>query len=665
MKAAFLTLAFSLLAVAANAQDTARTAVLDTVIVSATKGAPGQSRSPQPVNVISGEELRATGVTRLADALRRLPSVSVAANGSVGSVTSLFLRGGESRYTKVLIDGVAVNAVGGYFDFSHLTTDNIDRIEVVRGPASVVYGADALSGVVQIFTRRGGDTTAVEAAMRGGSYGTLASDLTISGRGLRRTHYSLAAARHSTDGILPFNNRYHNGTLSSGIRLLASEISRVDLSARYTDAEFHYPTDFAGFVDDSNSYRDQHRLVVGLDAARKVTPRFELRMLAGSNYVSDVTDDIEAVAACPTCQAEDRHQRFTTRTRRRSAEVRGIADLPIGLFTTGAEYVRERERSVAADGPAGGSVTPTSWFAGTRTTRVGFAELASRWRVLDVLLGARLDDPSDFERFVTYRVGGTLTASFARFRTAASTAFNAPAFSQLLPTAFTIGNPDLKPERTRSIEGGVDLRFFGGGARLGITRFHQRFLDLIQFVFGGPPDFLSSYANLAEARASGWEAEVNGATPNGWLLFASATTLDAEITRLDAGYAGPLVVGQRLSRRPRNTATASATYAGWRRGSIGASARRIGRRPDLDFREFPSPVVELKPYTVVDASATLQLTGIRSHPGVMLTARVENLFDRAYQEVLHFDAPGRTILVGARVGFRLDRPAAVSGIRRQ
>ena len=645
-------------AAATNAQDTTTTAVLDTVVVSATKGPSTRARSPQPVSVITGVELRATGVTRLADALRQIPSATVVASGSVGSVSSLFLRGGESRYTKVLIDGVPVNAVGGYFDFSHLTTDNVDRIEIVRGPASVVHGADALSGVVQIFTRRGAETAVVEGGIRAGSFSTFDSDVSISSGAAGRALYSFAAARHSTDGILPFNNSYYNGTLSSGIRLLADELTRVELSARHTDAEFHYPTDFIGVVEDSNSYRDQRRLVIGLDAARKLTQRFELRLLAGSNHVSDITDDIEAIAACDTCAPEDRHQRFTTRTRRRNAELRSVAEVPFGVLTTGLEYVRERERSVSAEGPAGGALAATSRFAGTRTTRVAFAELAASLRAFDVLLGARLDDPSDFERFVTYRAGGIASFGPARLRAAASTAFNAPAFSQLLPTAFTTGSPSLDPERTRSVEGGVDFTFFGGGARLGVTHFHQRFLDLIQFVFGGPPDFLGSYANLAESRAKGWEVELNASTQSGWLLSGAVSSLDAEITRLDERYSGTLTVGQPLIRRPRRTAGATATYMGWSRGSFGAAVRRIGARPDLDFRQFPAPMVELPPYTVADLSGTLLLTRIRSHPGLMLTARVENLFDRAYEEVLYYAAPGRTVLVGARIGVPLDHSGA-------
>src|SRR4051812_35250603 len=144
--------------VEAQLPDTGR---LGTVVVSASKVPRPADALTQAVTVLSGDDLRARGVTRVTDALREVPSAMLVQSGSYGALTSLFLRGGESRYTKVLIDGVPVNAPGGSFDFSHLTTDNIDRIEIVRGPASVLYGADAASGIVHIFTRRGlGDRAA-------------------------------------------------------------------------------------------------------------------------------------------------------------------------------------------------------------------------------------------------------------------------------------------------------------------------------------------------------------------------------------------------------------------------------------------------------------------------------------------------------------------------
>src|SRR5438876_5333980 len=153
--------------VIAQATDTAK---LRTVVVSASKVPRPAATLSQAVTVLSGDDLRARGVTRLSDALREVPGASLVQSGSYGAVTSLFLRSGESRYTKVLIDGVPVNAPGGFFDFSHLTTDNIDRIEIVRGPASVLYGADAVTGIVQIFTRQGSDKRRASLGARGGTY---------------------------------------------------------------------------------------------------------------------------------------------------------------------------------------------------------------------------------------------------------------------------------------------------------------------------------------------------------------------------------------------------------------------------------------------------------------------------------------------------------------
>jgi vitamin B12 transporter len=172
--------AFVLLAQSARGQDP-DTVTLNTVIVSATKTPTLRSELTQSVTVINGDDLRARGVARVSDALQQVPGVMIAQNGSFGSVASLFMRGGESRYTKVLIDGVAVNQSGGYFDFSHLTTDNVEKIEIVRGPASVLYGADAVTGVIQIFTSAGHGPLSFNASGRGGTYGTIDGDMGLSG----------------------------------------------------------------------------------------------------------------------------------------------------------------------------------------------------------------------------------------------------------------------------------------------------------------------------------------------------------------------------------------------------------------------------------------------------------------------------------------------------
>ncbi|HUF65257.1 MAG TPA: TonB-dependent receptor [Gemmatimonadaceae bacterium] len=644
-----LTLGLSLLASVSAAQDTT-VVQLDTVVVSASKAPPGGAPVAQAVTVITGSDLRAAGIVRVSEALRQVPGAAVTGGGPVGAVTALFLRGGESRYTKVLLDGVAVNAVGGYFDFSHLTTDNVDRIEIVRGPGSVVYGADAMTGVVHIFTRKGDGPATVEAEARGGTYGTVDASAGLIGS-TDWLQYSLAGARYATNGILPFNNEYTNRTLSGSARFAPGPATRLDLSARLGSARYHYPTDFLGFVEDSNSFRDQRRFTFGLDASHRLSRRAEVRVLAGSNRVNDLTDDIEPPSDF-TGGDDDIHMKYRVRTQRESGEVRFSFGIGQALVTTGAEYVRETERSVASEGAVGGAQHETSAFAGTRETRVGFAELAGAASRLEYTVSGRVDRPSDFGSFGTYRLGLATRWGRVRFRTAAATAFNAPAFSQLLPTEFTLGSPDLDPERVRAMEAGVDWQLADDRVRVAVTWFDQRFLDLIQFVGGEPPQFLGSYANLAEARARGWEADLRSSPFPGWFLTASFTQLRAAISRLDERYEGSLEVGQPLIRRPRRQAASGLTYAGWRRGSVTAAVRYVGARRDLDFREFPSPMVELPAYTVGDIAASVRLLGTAGGDELSLTARIENLFDKRHEEVLYYEAPGRTLLIGARAGLR-------------
>src|SRR5215213_8467989 len=195
------------------------TAKITPVVVTATRIPISVAASPATIDVITGDDLRLRGVTSVAAALEGLPGLTFAQSGSFGSTTALFLRGGESKYVKVLIDGVPVNDPGGAFDFGSLTTDNVERIEVVRGPASVLYGADAVTGVIQIFTRRGQGKPRTVLSARGGSYGTSDQDATVLGT-FTTGDFSVAIARHHTSGIYDFNNAYHSTVASGGVHLL-------------------------------------------------------------------------------------------------------------------------------------------------------------------------------------------------------------------------------------------------------------------------------------------------------------------------------------------------------------------------------------------------------------------------------------------------------------
>jgi vitamin B12 transporter len=628
------------------------TTTLNTVVVSATKTPASRVSLTQPVSVVTGEELRARGITRVVDALRAIPGATVAQNGSVGAVNTLFLRGGESRYTKVLVDGVAVNSSGGFFDFSHLTVDNIDRIEVVRGAGSVVHGSDAVSGTVQIFTRRGRGPLTMSAEGRAGNRGSREVTLDASGSA-RALRYSLGGGARRTDGIFSLNNNYYNGTLSGSAGIAPWDSTEVQVTGRYTNAEFHYPTDFTGAPVDSNAYRVQHRLTVGVDAKSRLTSAMNARILLGTNEVSDLTEDIVRPFAPGVGLPPEVNTSFLSRNKRRSAE--GMLTMKLaalGMWNVGAEYLEETERSTNSQGPVGGPEMPTSTFAAKRDNKAVYSELiatsaaGSSWT-----LSARRDDNSDYEAFTSYRAGLSVPAGqMSRLRASISTSFSAPAFNQIHPTLYTAGSPGLKPERARAWEVGLEQTLAYGTIRISGSYFNQRFRDLIQYVDGGAPSFLGSYANLTEAESNGYEAELALMPTDELSASVSYTQVKPRVTEVSEEYTGELLPGDPLLRRPMHSGAATLTWSRRREGSLALLASYVGERPDLDFTEFPARRVTLPSYVKLDVAGSRAL--MRSASGrsaFSVTFRVDNVLDRKYEDVFRFSAPRRTYLVGARV----------------
>lgn len=643
--ATLLTLALPAVAIS-QARDSLK---LPDVIVSATKSPSDRSKLGVPVTVISGAELRARGVTRVVDALRETPGVSIVQNGSMGSVSSVFLRGGESRYTKVLLDGVPLNAPGGFIDLSHLTTDNIERIEIVRGPSSVVHGADAVAGVIQIFTKSGGGAARVSGSARAGSMGTREMDLGVSGQHALSS-YSLGGGFHSTDGIHAFNNEYSNGTLSGSLNVPVNGIANFRLVSRYTTAEYHYPTDYTGAPVDTNSYRVQHRLVTSLQAERDLGDALHMVISGGGNDVRDVTEDIQVpFGATARVNVASRSVVF-----RRFGDARVSADLPgSSTFTIGTAYQREREAAANLQRPLAGKWSESDAFSAARTNAAFYSELLGTLRDrVGYTLSARLDRNSDFGNFATYSSGLSVQAApGTRLLGSYGTAFNAPAFSQLRPTLYTVGRPDLDAEQSASWQVGVEQSLVRGVVLAG-TLFRQRFTQMIQYVSGGPPTFMGSYANLAAATANGSELEAR-IDPSAWnsrlsglLVLANYSEVRPRVKSLDAGYGGSLHVGDALIRRPTHSANVSVLLArkSW---DLSAAVNRVGRRPDVDFAQFPSPTVTLDAYTRADIAGSVGLSAVQLGKWAA-TFRVENVTGARYEDVVGFAAPRRVALVGLR-----------------
>jgi len=623
------------------------TTTLRPVVVTATRVPVAQQHSPSTVTVLDGARLRERGIRRVSEALRDVPGVDVVQSGAIGGTTAVFVRGGNSNYVKVLVDGVPVNAPGGTFDFANLTTDNVERIEVLRGPASVLYGSDAVAGVVQIFTRGGGRSPRASVAARGGTYGTLEGELELGG-GSRRAGYSASAATAATDGFLPFNNDYRNSSFTGQLRLAPTARTDARLSARYTDAAFHYPTNSFGAAVDSNSVRAERRLVVGLDAGRHLTDRLEARLLAGTTEL-DASSDNQPDSPGDTAEF---YSRDGAELYRRTADLRlNYAVGPLATLTAGTEFQRQQ---VATEGESRFATFPSAHDS-TRRHRVNQAYygqlLGALTPALSYTLGARADDNSQFGTFTTARASiGYQFAAATRLRVAAGNAFKEPAFDEIFATTFTRASPELRPERTRSWEVAVERDLLGDRAVLSATYFDQRFRDLIQFVPpSSPDDPLSSYENLAAANASGVELEGRFLGPAGFDVAASYTALRTRVTDAGTGAFGTFVRGERLLRRPPSAARLNVGYRLPRRLVLNANVDYVGARDDRDFATETR--VRLDPYTRIDLAAEYTLVrGSGSVPSVVLTGRVDNLTDASYQSAFGFAAPGRLVLVGGRVG---------------
>ncbi|HYK82714.1 MAG TPA: TonB-dependent receptor [Gemmatimonadales bacterium] len=633
---------------ALTAQQPGDTVTLTPVVVTATRLPTAADAVPAAVTVISGAALRAQGVSTVYDALREVPGAAVVQSGSFGAVTSLFLRGGQSDYVKVLVDGVPVNQPGGAFDFANLTTANVERIEVVRGPASVLYGSDAVTGVVQIFTRRGVGAGRADASVRGGTYGTLVWDAEAAGGGADAS-YSFAASRFTTNGIYAFNNQYDNTVLSGLVRVAPDDRTEATLSLRYDDNHFHFPTNSAGDTVDHRQFNYGSGPTIGLDIGHYFAPRLETRLLLALNETDGGLDDR------PDNPADSTLFQSLDNVRRASADLRANLYLRSGtVLTGGAVLEQERDRGFdvcqTSFGPCSSPPIDSSrWNAAVYAQAV--TTLANGVALTG---GVRVEDNQRFGTYATYRLGAVYRlAGGTRVRASAGTGFREPSFFENYSTGYSVGNPALRPEHSRSWELGVEQAVSRARATVFATFFDQRFVDMIDYNPAAPPN-VPNYENVAGATVDGLECGARVTATSSLALALSYTYLSTNVTRsgFDSSSGAALAAGQPLIRRPRHSARLDADYRIPDRGAVSLAVGYVGDRVDRDFAVFPAPRVILPSYTRVDLGVQLDVVQPQhGAPGLGVRARVENLFDRAYEEVKNFPARRRTLLFGGEVRF--------------
>ena len=619
-----------LLALAQQHQDTVE---LKPVVVTATRAAVPSVLVPAATTVLRGADLESHGVRTVAQALQLVPGVHIVETGSYGGQTSLFMRGGENDYVKVLVDGVPVNQPGGGLDLAHLTTDNVDRIEVVRGPASVLYGSDAVTGVVQIFTRAGTGPTRFGADVRAGTYGSTQFGFDLEG-GTPTLGYSMRASRFGSDGLYPVNNEYRNGVLSGRLRLRPDERTEASLSYRYGDDLYHFPTNGQGQPADSNQ-RSAERGPIASLVLRRVVGSVEVSTQATWREARQLFNDE------PDSPGEDGTFWSDDYVRRAGAGLlltwrsRGEGSTSV---SAGVDYEDESQRGrsefSASFGTFPDSIDVQRWTTGY------YAQAVLDARSVAITAGGRLDDNSQFDTHGTYRIGIVVDPrGDTRVRASLGTGFKEPTFFENFAQGFVTGNPDLQPERSTSWEAGVDRSFKGGRWTIAATYFDQQFRDLIDF--SG-----TTYFNVPGANSRGVELDVNGMLTPAFAVDVRYTFLHTDVSAggADSTADALFVPGKPLLRRPAHSVAPEVGLHLGGQTRLILGVRWVGRRDDLDFnRPAGSRRVTLDPYTHVNVAAEYTISRVQ------LTAKVENMFDDRSPEIAAFKPRGRTIMLGARL----------------
>ncbi|MGD9902642.1 MAG: TonB-dependent receptor [Vicinamibacterales bacterium] len=621
------------------------------------------------VTVLTRDDLDARQITTLGDALRLVPGFAVARNGGPGTVTSVFPRGGESDYTLVLVDGVRVNSFGGGLDLSQVPTTAAERIEVVRGPQSALYGSDAIGGVVQVVTPRGGPAVVDALVEAGGRDARRASG---TARGTVGRWYGATSAQHMRDdgftGVAPAdgttvtNDDSRITDVSAGLGWRGDGGSDLFATARYVDGDRGSPGPFGS--NPAGNFAGVDRTARSLTVQRSAAIRL-LQPLGGAasrirlRAEADIADFDLTFRSGATSRGE---------TARRHGRLQADAALTAALSASaGGEWVGESGRSTFITG--GGRGIPVE-----RDVWAGFAE--ARWQpsaALSVTAGARASRitrhalAADAAAFsprpafaddTTVAVNPRLTAAWTIVppggRRGTSTRLHAAAGSGIRPPdAFEIAftdNDGLEPERSLSVEAGLTQTLANGAVHLDGTWFHNRYDDLIVSVgrFSGSSRYRTD--NIANARARGVELALTTRPTRRLTARATYTFLDSEVLAVDGadGQAPPpFRVGDRLLRRPRHQGSGDLVWGTPRLQAFATLAVR-GATLDVEpnFGTFGG-LFENAGYTAVALGGSWAIV-----PQLTAFARVVNAFDARYEDALGYPALGRTAYLGLRIAAR-------------
>lgn len=627
--------------------------VPQTVAVTGTATPIPVEQSGLAISTLEQPALQALNQPDAGDTLRFVPGAIVSDSGRYGGLTTLFVRGGESRYNKVIVDGVPVNEAGGVFDFSVVPMIGVERLELLRGAASTLYGSDAMTSVVQLWSTTG--TTPVPEFRFGADSGTFSTAhgyASLAGaRG--RFDYNLFGDQFNTDGQ-GINDTFSNSSQGANLGARITDGINFRFHARHSNTRSGVPNNWwfngaAPIPPDSDQYARQNNFLASsaLDVA---TGAHWLHHFSAFEY-NHVRRNVDTFAD-PGRPFDDPFDSLASFNRAGFNYQSEYAPREWSRSTFGYHFEDENgfdDSTFVSFGFAGATHTH-----GLRRNQAIYGEQFFNWKRISILGGIRYEHNESFGDKVVPRANLTLLAlrggqilSGTRLRFGYAQGIQEPTFEEsfgVTGSLITVANPNLRREQTRSLEAGFEQKFFGGNYSLSATYFNNRFTDQIQFSFAP----IVQYININTALAHGAELELSGRitrhlTLDGGYVYTASQALE---TPLCAPGSGCTSAGDPLLHRPRHAGNLLLTYASTRfGGSLGGTF--IGRRPDSDFFFGAIPPVNYAAgYERVDLGAWYAVNRY-----VTAYANVGNALNDHYNDVVGY--PGLRANFRAGLRFRV------------
>ncbi|MDH5466809.1 MAG: TonB-dependent receptor [Candidatus Aminicenantes bacterium] len=589
------------------------------------------------VTVISREELERTRKTTLLQALEEIMGLTVIQNGPAGGAASTLIRGGNSEHTLVLMDGVELNdpiSPARSCDLAHVTLENVERIEVLRGPQSTLYGSDALSGVVNIITRKGQGEPRFSFSSSGGTYDTFASNAGVSGGG-KKTHYSLGASYFRSDGFSAASasyegnkekDGYQNLTLSGRFGYLISDSLELDIILKRIETRTELDNFGGAYGDDPNStQKNQSLFLKGQIRALLLKNRWEQKF-----SFSFVDYDRRHENSVDEAHPFDSEEGFFKSSLVKLTWQNNFFIHETNTLTFGIDHQQEQGESEYHSEGIWGPYSSLFPLRLARITGLYFQDqtrLASRFFAT---AGIRIDTHTQFGTSTTFRIAPAyfVKRTQTKFKATIGTGFKSPSIYQLYaPESFLgpVGNENLNPEKSTGWDIGIEQYLLDGKILFGATYFKNDYQDLIQF------DLVRGYTNVGKAESKGMEFFVQSCLGENFSFTASYTRTEAKDLDTDT-Y---------LFRRPTYKLVASLHYNFLEKGNINLSFIQTGKRDDQDFSTWPATRVTLPGFTLLNAVASYELI-----QNIQVFCRIDNLLNEKYEMIKGYGTPGRAACLG-------------------